>query len=530
MGWWAKSLLIFNVIREHGKQSVRCLADRTGLSTSSVQRHLRAINRRDRYPESLLWETEAGRPGLIRLVVATRFVFGLKRGVGAETSSECFDRLRLEAHVGCSPSALRRVMHTLARLILETAAAWEKAGIAHGEIRPVIGAVDETFLPRMMLVFMDLAPGYVLLEAVAGDRRFDTGYDRAHARLTTLGTEVLYLVSDRAKALIKLAHTGRGCLSIPDGLHLSHALAQDYALAICGRLRHARRDLEHAQQRLETVQKNAQAQRAQVEQAQALVVDGTTSGNHWQDVGSAWRQPLSNVSRILHPWRLADSTRQTSQEVEDQLRAELEAIETLLETNGLPMKKATWDKIRQQLAGISALVDFWWQTVHQDVEQMARTPRWTQWADELLLRLMSWPEQRRRTRCPPHKARIALVRQAVEDACARQPCTRQLTPESLAGWQAWAGEHARAFQRASSAVEGRNGYLSQMQHNPRGLPIRRYQVWTVLHNVDCRAADGTTPAARFVRRPFPDLFESVLSQIDELPIPRQRRQASAASH
>ena len=102
-------------------------------------------------------------------------------------------------------------MHTLERLILETAAAWEKEGIAHGEIRPVIGAVDETFLQRMMLVFMDLATGYLLMEEVATDRSFDTWYDRANNRLTTFGTEVLYMVSDRAKALIKLAHTGLGC-------------------------------------------------------------------------------------------------------------------------------------------------------------------------------------------------------------------------------------------------------------------------------------------------------------------------------
>ena len=119
--------------------------------------------------------------------------------------------------------------------------------------------------------------------------------------------------------------------------------------------------------------------------------------------------------------------------------------------------------------------------------------------------------------------------QAVEEAFERHPCTLKLTAEVLAGWKAWAGEHARAFQRASSAVEGRNGYLSQMQHNHRGLPLRRYQVWTVLHNFDCRAADGTTPASRFFRRSFPDLFESVLSQIDALPMPRQRRQALAAS-
>src|SRR5262245_15533391 len=107
MGLWAKSVLLFNSICEHGQQSIRSLAEYTGLSKSSVQRHLQAIKRRDRYQESSLWETAVGRTWLIRLVVATLFVFGLKRGVGAETLSEFFGHLRLEGHVGCSPSALR---------------------------------------------------------------------------------------------------------------------------------------------------------------------------------------------------------------------------------------------------------------------------------------------------------------------------------------------------------------------------------------------------------------------------------------
>ncbi len=530
MGLWAKSVVIINAIREHGKQSIRSLAERTGLSKSSVHRHLQTIERRDRHPESSLWETEAGRAWLIRLIVATLLVFGLKRGVGAETLSEFFGRLRLDSHVGCSPSALRTMMHMLERLLLETAAVWEKEGIAHGEIRPVIGAVDETFLQRMMLVFMDLATGYLLMEEVAADRSFDTWFNRANERLTTLGTEVLYMVSDRAKALIKLAHTGLGCPSIPDLFHLGHDLAKGYSLCIFGRLRQAKRDLEQAKQRLEKLQKSSQADPAQGAQAQAWVAACATSVNHWQEVGRAWRQHLSNLSRILHPWRLADSIRQTSKEAEEQLRAELLAIETLLETNELPMKKDTLDKVRKQLAGISALVDLWWQTVRQDLTQLAMTPRWTQWAEDVLLPLMYWQEQLHRTRCPGEKAQITLVLQTVEGVFERHPCTRQLKPEVLAGWKAWAAEHARAFQRASSAVEGRNGYLSQMQHNHRGLPTRRYQVWAVLHNFDCRAADGTTPASRFFRRSFPDLFESVLSQIDELPLPRQRRQALAASH
>lgn len=99
---------------------------------------------------------------------------------------------------------------------------------------------------------------------------------------------------------------------------------------------------------------------------------------------------------------------------------------------------------------------------------------------------------------------------AVEEAVETHPLTQQLAPAVLAGWKAWAAEHARGFQRASSAVEGRNGSLSQLPHTQRGLPKRRSKVWTVLHNCDCRASDdGTTPASRFFRHEFPDLFETV---------------------
>jgi hypothetical protein len=49
-----------------------------------------------------------------------------------------------------------------------------------------------------------------------------------------LGVDVLYLVSDRAKALIKLAETGLECLSMPDVFHLIHELVKSYSLSIGG--------------------------------------------------------------------------------------------------------------------------------------------------------------------------------------------------------------------------------------------------------------------------------------------------------
>lgn len=529
MRLWAKSLRIFNSIREHGKQSVRRLAERTGLSKSSVHRHLQAMDRRDRHPESWLWETAEGRGWLIRLVVATLFIFGLKRGVGAETISEFFSRLRLEAHVGCSPSALRGVMQGLEHAILEIATAWERDGVAHGEIRPIIGAVDETFLQRLMLVFVELTSGYLLVEEVARDRTYDTWHGLVKERLKTLGVGVLYLVSDRAKALIKLAETGLECLSIPDLFHLIHELVKSYSLVIFHRLRQAQQSLNQARERLARCQASGRDP-AEVEQAQARVEACEAEVQRWQQVRMAYRTHLANLSLILHPWRLLGSTRQSSQEVECQLQAELTALETLVETNGLPLKKSALNKVRKQLAGVSALVDFWWQMVRQDLEQVALTPRWSQWIEEVLLPLMYWQEQLAHTRCPRRRAEILPGLRAVQNAFERHPFTQQLAPDVLAGWQAWAAAWAKAFQRASSAVEGRNGYLSQMHHNHRGLPKRRYKVWSVLHNFDCRAADGTTPASRFFRREFPDLFETVLSQIDDLPRPRRRHQAIVISN
>jgi hypothetical protein len=318
------------------------------------------------------------------------------------------------------------------------------------------------------------------------------------------------------------------CLSIPDVFHLSHDLAKSASLAIFSRLRHAQQALTHARERLARCQASHPGC-AQTQQAQALVAASEAEVQRWQGVRSTYRTHLSNLSLILHPWGLVDSIRQTSQEVERRLHAEVAALEMVLATQGVPVKKTVLEKVRNQLAGVSALVDLWWQRVEHDLEPMALTPRWAHWVDELLLPLMYWQDHLSRTRCLPQKAQIAQTLMTIQEAFARHPCTQRLAPEVLADWKAWAAEHARAFQRASSAVEGRNGYLSQMQHNHRGLPTRRYQVWTVLHNFDCRASDGTTPAARFFRRGFPDLFESVLSHINDLPRPRQRHQALAGS-
>ena len=99
-GFWDSSLHMCTYLGDDGSQSVRHLAQQLGLSKSSGHRLRQARERRSGFPEAELWETEAGHQWFTRLVVATRYTFGLKRGVGMDTLSAFCVRLRVQHHVG----------------------------------------------------------------------------------------------------------------------------------------------------------------------------------------------------------------------------------------------------------------------------------------------------------------------------------------------------------------------------------------------------------------------------------------------
>jgi hypothetical protein len=429
MAFWTKSRLIFNSFRDNAKASIRQVARQTGLSKSSVHRLGQAMARRNQHPESWFWETDDGCRWLIRLVVAVLYVFGLKRGVGAETMCAFFACLHLEQHVGCSPSTLRSVMEQLEALILETTEAWEREGIAQGQIGPIVGSVDETFLQRMMWVFMDLVSGYVWLEEAANERTYETWYDRVKARLEPLQTSVLYLVSDRAKALIKLAQTGLKCPSIADLFHLLHELAKGYSLVIWRQLNISRQALSRAQAHLATCQAEGASEVA-IESARVAVAIDEAEVAHGQQVRDTFRGHLETMSLQVHPWRVTDSAPQSAQEVQAQLADEVVALQALLEAHGLAVKNKVLDKVRKQLVSLVAVIDVWWQTVRQDMHsQIILTPMWTTWVEGHLLPLIYWQDQVSRARGRQPKAKLTQVLGTVQAAFEAHPLTAQLAPE-----------------------------------------------------------------------------------------------------
>ena len=64
------------------------------------------------------------------------------------------------------------------------------------------------------------------------------------------------------------------------------------------------------------------------------------------------------------------------------------------------------------------------------------------------------------------------------------PFTQQLDVEARQQWVEWACWICAKYQRTSSAVEGRNGYLSRLHHASRGLDGQTLAVLTGIHNFD----------------------------------------------
>lgn len=103
------------------------------------------------------------------------------------------------------------------------------------------------------------------------------------------------------------------------------------------------------------------------------------------------------------------------------------------------------------------------------------------------------------------------------------PLTATLSSEDLQQCLNWASWMVSKYQRCSSSVEGRNGYLSQIFHNRRGLCSKQLKVMTVIHNFYLKRGDGTTAAERLFGRQFPELFQWVVQEMGELPHPRKPR-------
>ena len=95
-----------------------------------------------------------------------------------------------------------------------------------------------------------------------------------------------------------------------------------------------------------------------------------------------------------------------------------------------------------------------------------------------------------------------------------------LSPEAQDHLHDEAKRLAAVFQRSSSNVEGRNGYLSLRSHQLRGLDLpRKRECFTAIHNFFLTRPDRTTAAERFFGQKPRSMFAAILGSVDLPPAP-----------
>jgi len=514
---------VFANIAEFGKQSLREIARITGLSKDSVARSIKTISKRNKHPESHLWEMEEGQEWLRRMVIAMLYEFGMKGNQGAERMSEFLKRIRVDNHVGISPTALRTMMRVIEDELPKFQREQEEAQRGEG-VRQIVAAGDETWLgDQMLLVLMDLGSGYLVMEEEAEDRSYETWESKSQARLKEMGLEVKHFVSDRAKALIKLATSGFGSLAGADIFHAQYDISKWLGRSLCGKKGRASKQLKEAEEKkAELEEKGSKAEK--IEEQEERITQYEEKLKVIEESKETYDKAQQTVSAAVHAFSVTDNTPQTSKQVEDRLEKQTKQFASIAELQSVVDNKDALGKFRRQIEDVSSVVDAWWQWTTESLAEFKPTAELTHWLLYVLLPVIYWYHQLLKTQNPEMKKLYEQAWREAQAAYASHHITQTMSKEDLDRWRTWGEWASNNFHRASSAAEGRNGVLSQSYQNGRGLSSNRLAALTSIHNYDTHRRDGSTPAERLYGQQFPDLFEWLLGQMGDLPLPRKSRQ------
>ena len=264
-----------------------------------------------------------------------------------------------------------------------------------------------------------------------------------------------------------------------------------------------------------------------------------------------YRNAMDNIHKIIHPFS-ASGLLQKGEDIKQSLLQSIAKAEEQLvwskavkrsdnvgygrigeqkAKDSLPVEVHL--KAERQIPQIIAGVESWQGWLKQRVTKFMRTlpNELTKQADlqiyllQILIPWMYWQEILKRT---PPKERNRNLRiyyeQLISESSikyAQHLLTHQLSPKQMQICLNWAQDIVCSFQRSSSQVEGRNGYLAFIHKANRGLPENRLKVLTTIHNFDIRREDGSTPAQRLWKQDFSDLFEFILQNVTDLKEPRR---------
>jgi molecular chaperone GrpE (heat shock protein) len=321
------------------------------------------------------------------------------------------------------------------------------------------------------------------------------------------------LVTDRAKALIKLGEEEYlGVFSMPDLFHFSQELAKAVGAKI-GKKRKKAADNLLKSNNLENEELNKECEQV-------------------NEIYKKYRQEIEQINKTVHPFNEMDIWAE-KQEIEKELLHCFTRISHAGQELGIEIELSKAQKILKQIEPISEGVERWIEETKVELAELESKGKINQkeqeWLSHYALPYNYWKIQLGRTTSKKvnqdlrayYKERVS----AGEIKCKSSSLDTKIPVHRLNELLQIGHKIALSFQRSSSQVEGRNGYLSFVNHGHKGFPKDRLKVLTVIHNYDIKRVDGSTPAQRLFGKEFPNLFEFLCHNVTGFKEPRKRKKA-----
>jgi Family of unknown function (DUF6399) len=461
--------------------------------------------------------TEVGACG-IRLVCLFLRITGLDRFVGASYG--------VQQQVNC------RVEEAIVAYRRE-----ESARLAHEmPAKDITVAQDETFTGGLCLVGIDPVSNYILLEQTAQARDQDTWHTLMEQALVGLNCRVIQSTSDEAPGLLAYVEHYLGAHHSPDLFHVQHELSKAVSAPMAAKQRAAAKAATKAEETLKRVQErldtpdNASAKRGPGRSPKATpcleqVVQKVAATRHEHQRLSEQRETVTQSIRAIgHAYHLVDlerGVRRNGKLIAKDIQRHIDTIRTVAQQEHLSetcldrLEKA--ERVVPKMQATSAFVSGY---VRQQVRQLNLAPPASYAMHAHLI-----------PSC--YLDRVASTRTITESEPLRALAERLRTPLFAPGGalgalsateqntlKVQATRLAEVFQRSSSNVEGRNGYLSLRNHQLRGFDHpRKRACLTAVHNFFLTRPDGTTAAERFFGQQPRCMLTAILAAVELPPAP-----------
>jgi hypothetical protein len=242
------------------------------------------------------------------------------------------------------------------------------------------------------------------------------------------------------------------------------------------------------------------------------------------------REAKKALGVLYHPYDLTTGSPKTAEEINEQMEQQftiIEAAATGAKLSENSMKRLA--KARRVFQLMISTLGFFWTTVKQQVRALGLSPELEALMHDILIPGLYLQLAAKKAQGAAERKRIAnlaAVLLARLDLCVDW-C--RLPPSQQEQIRNTAQQCAQLFQRSSSCVEGRNGYLSLRHHSSHRLSKRKLGALTVIHNFFIKRPNETTAAERFFEARHKNLFKYLLDNLNVSARPAKARRAKMAS-